>query len=248
MTAYKGGSTKATVSYGVPLTTKCEKIYNGHTKPANITSCLVGGNCSVCSTAFEPYATEHAKGVETLVFPQGLTAKGVYTYDCTNPGCTIADIVVGDKEGRDVVAPIFTAKGYSTNTDKNAINGGYDVRLDSLALYERLIGTLNYGIVIANAKSFGTNTFFAADNKVQSDKALQVEMDKQYASFDCSINFGAKTNIDLDLVLCAYVIDANGVVFIQTESGSDVSIGGATFKSVTLAQDIALQPAVSKED
>ena len=236
------------IKLNTPLSTKCSVFIGDHTKPANITSCLVGGNCSVCSTAFEPYATEHTKGGETLAFPNGLTANGVYTYDCTNPGCTIVDIVVGDKDGRDVVAPIFTAKGYSTNPDKNAINGGYDVRLDSLALYERLIGTLNYGIVIANAKSFGTNTFFDADNKVQSDKALQVEMDKQYASFDCSINFGAKTNMELDLVICAYVIDANGVVFIQTESGSDVSIGGATFKSVTLAQVIALQPAVSKED
>ena len=248
MTAYNGGSTKATISYNVPLTTKCEKIYLGHTKPENITSCLVGGNCSVCSTAFEPYATEHTKGGETLTFPNGLTANGIYTYDCTNPGCTIADILVGDKDGRDVVAPVFTAKGYSTNADKNAINGGYSVDLDSLALYERLIGELNYGIVIANANSFGANSFFNAENKVNTDKALQVEMDKQYASFDCSINFGTKTNIELDLVICAYVIDANGVTFIQAESGSDVTIGAKGFKSVTLAQVVALQPAVSKED
>ena len=236
------------IKLNTPLSTKCSVFIGDHTKPTNINSCLVGGNCSVCSTAFEPYATEHTKGGETLTFPNGLTANGIYTYDCTNPGCTIADILAGDKDGRDVVAPVFTAKGYSTNEDKNAINGGYSVDLDSLTLYERLIGELNYGIVIANANAFGANSFFNAENKVNTDKALQVEMDKQYASFDCSINFGTKTNIELDLVICAYVIDANGVTFIQAESGSDVTIGAKGFKSVTLAQVVALQPAVSKED
>ena len=73
-------------------------------------------------------------------------------------------------------------------------------------------------------------------------------MDKQYASFDCSINFGTKTGIDLDLVLCAYVIEGDTVTYIQSSTGDDVTIGDTTFKSVTLAQVVALQPATSKED
>ncbi len=236
-------SKKNYIVYGL---NPCDTFYNGVDYVKGMTDCTQGGNCTRCGRAFE--GQENHAMVETLVFANGLTASGAYTCDCTNEGCTAIDILAGDEQGRDVVAPVFVAKGYSTNADKNAINGGYFVELKSLELYERLIGELNYGIVIANANAFDANSFFNAENKVNTDKALQVEMDKQYASFDCSVNFGAKTNIELDLVICAYVIDANGVTFIQAESGSDVTIGGSAFKSVTLAQVVALQPPVSKED
>ena len=73
-------------------------------------------------------------------------------------------------------------------------------------------------------------------------------MDKQYSSFDCSINFGTNTGIDLDLVICAYVIEGDTVTYIQSSTGNDVKIGDTTFKSVTLAQVIALVPAESKEN
>ena len=146
------------------------------------------------------------------------------------------------------VNAVFTAKGYSTNADKNAINGGYSVDPASLALYERLIGTLEYGIVIANANAFGSNSFFNDENKVNTEKSLQVEMDKQYQNFDCTLNFGANTAVELDLIICAYVIEGDNVTFIQSASGKDVTIGGESFKSITLAQVIALVPAESKEN
>jgi hypothetical protein len=73
-------------------------------------------------------------------------------------------------------------------------------------------------------------------------------MDKQYSNFDCSINFGTNTGAKLDLIITAYVITNDGVVFIQKDSGNDVKIGDTTFKSITLAQVVALQPTTSKED
>ena len=226
----------------------CDTFYNGVDFVENATDCTQDGICSRvgCGRAFEGQESHNL--VETLVFANGLTANGAYTCDCVNEGCVVVDILAGDEQGRDVVAPVFTAKGYSTNNDKNAINGGYSVDLDSLALYERLIGELEYGIVIANANSFGANSFFNAENKVNSEKALQVEIDSQYASFDCSINFGANTGMELDLVICAYVISGDSVVYIQASTGDDVTIGDTSFKSVTLAQVVALVPAVSKEN
>ena len=177
---------------------------------------------------------------ETLTFAGGLTAEGVHCVGCQNDGCTV--------KTETTVKPVFVAKGYSTNADKNAINGGYEVNPTSLTLYETLIGELEYGIVIANAKSFGENSFFDENKRVNSDKALQVEIDSQYASFDCSINFGANTGMELDLVICAYVIEGDTVTYIQSSTGDDVTIGGTAFKSVTLAQVVALVPAVSKEN
>ena len=149
----------------------------------------------------------------------------------------------------DAVAPIFTAKGYSTNDAKNAINGGYQVNLESLKLYRDLVGKLTYGVVIANARAFEDKSFFDADNKVNTTKAVQAEIDTQYSNFDCSISFGANVGIDLDLVICAYVIDADGdVSFIQKDSGDLLTIGDNSFRVVSLSRVVALTPVVSKED
>ncbi len=213
------------------------KVYGHDYKSTG--DCMDGLVCELCLDSLEG-AKEHTY-YETLTYVS-LTANGTYTYGCSNEGCTNYDIF------DDKVAPVFTAKGYSTNPDRNAINGGYEVNPKSLALYERLIGELKYGIVIANANSFGENTFFDENNKVNSAKALQVEMDKQYSSFDCSINFGTNTGVELDLIITAYVISDDGVIFIQKDSGSDVTIGGTSFKSITLASVVALVPAVSKEN
>ena len=218
---------------------KCKAFYNNvHNYIIGTGDCMDGVKCERCPSSLE--GTTGHTNYERVTF-ESLTSNGVREYGCSNDGCTKYDV-------SETLKPVFTAKGYSTNADKNAINGGYEVNLTSLTLYERFIGTLEYGIVIANASSFGEKTFLDENNKVNSDKALQVEMDKQYSSFDCSINFGTNTGIDLDLVICAYVIEGDTVTYIQSSTGDDVTIGDTTFKSVTLAQVIALVPAESKEN
>ena len=203
------------------------------------TDCTTADSCKNGCGLTNTKNENHNNG-ETLIFANGLTAEGVHSVGCKNDGCTV--------KTETTVKPVFVAKGYSTNADKNAINGGYEVNPTSLTLYETLIGELEYGIVIANAKSFGENSFFDENKKINSDKALQVEMEKQYSSFDCSIYFGANTGMELDLVICAYVIEGDTVTYIQSSTGDDVTIGGTAFKSVTLAQVVALVPAVSKEN
>ena len=217
----------------------CKAFYaNVHNYANETGDCMDGVKCERCPSSLE--GTTGHTNYERVTF-ESLTSNGVREYGCSNDGCTKYDV-------SETLKPVFTAKGYSTNPDKNAINGGYTVDLTSLALYEKFIGEITYGIVIANASSFGEKTFLDQDNKVNSDKALQVEMDKQYSSFDCSINFGTNTGIDLDLVICAYVIEGDTVTYIQSSTGNDVKIGDTTFKSVTLAQVIALVPAESKEN
>ena len=228
-------ATQCTIVYNYSA---CDAFYNGNHDYKGTGSCIDGVKCEICNKTIA--GTSGHQTAETLTFANGITADGVYIVACQNEGCTV--------KTEETVNAVFTAKGYSTNDDKNAINGGYEVNLTSLALYERLIGTLKYGIIIANANAFGEKTFLDENNKVNSDKALQVEMDKQYASFDCSINFGTKTGIDLDLVICAYVIEGDTVTYIQSSTGDDVTIGGKSFKSVTLAQVVAIVPAEIKEN
>ena len=217
----------------------CKAFYaNVHNYANETGDCMDGVKCERCPSSLE--GTTGHTNYEKVTF-ESLTSNGVREYGCSNDGCTKYDV-------SETLKPVFTAKGYSTNPDKNAINGGYSVDLYSLALYERLIGTLKYGIVIANANSFGEKTFLDENNKVNSDKALQVEMDKQYSNFDCSINFGTNTGMDIDLVICAYVIEGDTVTYIQSSTGDDVTIGGKSFKSVTLPYVVALVPAESKEN
>ena len=218
---------------------KCKAFYNNvHNYIIGTGDCMDGVKCERCPSSLE--GTTGHTNYERVTF-ESLTSSGVREYGCSNEGCTKYD-------ASETLKPVFTAKGYSTNPDKNAINGGYTVDLTSLALYERFIGTLEYGIVIANANAFGANSFFNSENKVNTEKSIQVEMDKQYSNFDCEINFGANTTMDLDLVICAYVIEGDTVTYIQSSTGNDVKIGDTTFKSVTLAQIIALVPAEIKEN
>ena len=146
------------------------------------------------------------------------------------------------------VAPIFSAKGYATNPDRNAINGGYVVNTELLAIYEEFNGAITYGVVIANANAF-TGNFFV-DGKVNTEKAIQVPITmKVYSNFDCAITgFGAYSS-SLELVICAYVIDENGnATFIQAENDYAVAteIGGQTFTKVTL--DLVLANVVEQPD
>ncbi len=239
-------SKKNYIIYGLNV---CDTFYDGIDYVEGVTDCTQDGICTRCGRVFEGQKT-HAK-VETLVFPNGLTASGIYTCDCTNEGCTVIDVLVGDEQGRDVVKPLFTAKGYSLSPDKKAINGGYTINHDTLTLYNDVKKTnLVYGIVIANAEKFEGKSFFDESKKVNTTKALQVEINNEYSNFDCSINFGATSNSDLKLIICAYVIDGDNVTFIQAESGEAVDsslVTGGSFKSVTLDYVAALPTSKEEE-
>ncbi|MBR2296413.1 MAG: leucine-rich repeat domain-containing protein [Clostridia bacterium] len=229
-----------TLSEGEVENTMLDHVY----KTSN--SCIVGAQCENfehCGAELSPIAQEHAMS-QTVIYAQGFTKSGVHSKFCTNENCTVEDKDI-------VLSPIFVAKGYSTNSEKTAINGGYTVNLDALEIYEGVNGNITYGIVIANAEKFDGKSFFDESNKVNTTKALQVEIDDEYSNFDCSINFGSTANSDLKLIICAYVIEGDNVTFIQADSGEAVDsslVTGGSFKSVTLPYVVALVPAESKEN
>ena len=186
--------------------------------------------------------SSHAN-TESLTYANGFDNNGLFCIACQNAGCEVKVEEIKD--------PIFIAKGYSTNSDKNALNGGFAVDLEELAFYTAKNGELSYGIVIANAKSFGGKSFFDENNDVNSDKSLKVEIDPQYSMFDCEINFGSVNAGAVELIICAYIIDGENVSFIQYNSGNDVDsslIADGSFKSITLDAVIALIPPTSKEN
>ena len=229
-----------TLSEGEVENTMLDHVY----KTSN--SCIVGAQCENfehCGAELSPIAQEHAMS-QTVIYAQGFTKSGVHSKFCTNENCTVEDKDI-------VLSPIFVAKGYSTNSEKTAINGGYTVNLDALEIYEGVNGNITYGIVIANAEKFDGKSFFNESNKVNTTKALQVEINNEYSNFNCSIEFGTITNNSLKLIICAYVIEGDNVTFIQADSGEAVDstlVTGGSFKSVTLPYVVALVPAESKEN
>ena len=158
----------------------------------------------------------------------------------------------GSSQDATTVEKIFTAKGYSLSPDGMAISAGYTVNHNSLAIYEELMGATSYGIVIANADAFEGKTFFDENNKVNTEKSVQVDIDRQYSVFDCALYFDTTSNSTLKLVICAYVIGSDGSAgFVQHTTGESVeqgAIAGGSFKFVTLDIVVALQPATTKED
>ncbi len=231
--------TKDTIVYGANY---CVELNGGVHQMTDEPTCTQGVKCSKCGL----------EGASALGHNKGELEKIVYvTFDVAGDklfDCTRCEESVVEQGG---ASPIFTAKGYSTNPDKNAINGGYSVNLKALELYEEINGQIEYGIVIANAKAFGGKTLFDANNEVNSSKALRVEIEGDYANFDCSIMFGANAGADLTLIICAYVIDANGVHTVQHATGTEIEneyISGGSYKGVTLAMVIANLPSGVRND
>ena len=207
-------------------------------------SCTKAGSkyqrCTTCNAVCET-ATIDALGHEFDVSDGAVLFGMEYPNGFNKAGAILTKCARCDETSGAEVAPIFEAKGYSTNPDKNAINGGYSVNTELLALYESYNGAITYGVVIANANSF-TGSFFN-NGAVNTEKAIQVPITmKSYSNFDLTLSgFGANAET-LELVICAYVIDEDGnATFIQAENDYAVAIeiGEQSFTKVTLALVVA---------
>ncbi len=239
-TTERGALKNAVIFYNY---NRCDAFYYGEHVIVDDKNCTTTDNCTRECGVDVPKGNASHDNAETLTYANGFDKAGIFCIACQNDGCEV--------KTEETKNPIFTAKGYSTNDTKNSLNGGFTVDPKALEFYTEKNGALVYGIVIANANSFGGKSFFDENNEVNSEKSLKVEIDTQYSMFDCEINFGTVDASALELVICAYVIDGDGVSFIQYDSGNDVSadaISGGSFKSITLEAIIALVPSVSKEN
>ncbi len=213
--------------------------------------CTNGGiryqRCAVCNTICESekvealgheFDVEKGAYISAISYPQGFDKGGRVFVKCLR--C--------DETSDSDCDPIFTAKGYSVNNAGNSLNGGYTVDIELLKAYIGVSGSIEFGIVIANANTFNGSFF---DGKVvNNEKALQVSISPEYSNFDCSIDFGTTSNSTLELIICAYVIDENGSVsFIQAENdyALEATVGSQLFTKVTLdlvATNVVEQPDV----
>ncbi len=218
----------------------CEVYFNNTHYIKDSVDCTANGDCDRCGLEDIVKGFESHNFIETLTYPNGFVANGVYTKVCQNLAtCTCENIVDGEES---VKKPIFSAladNGYSTNGDGIAF-GGFVVNTDEFGLYNDLNeNDITFGIFVANPKYVGDT--FMKDGEVNATSGfLKVDMTSdEYTNIKIMLDgfTGKAQNLELVISLYAYT-DANDVEYIQSEhtacANAKVTKTDATLYTVTL--------------
>ena len=155
-----------------------------------------------------PLSEEHTDSniVNGVTFKNGYLELGTKSYKCL-----YCDVTVGEEEEASFPA-LFAFSGYSVPEDGTlAITVGYVVLKDALSEYEAIMGTLEFGVVAAVAERLnGVAPLEATDVPV-----IKAPISGDYASIDFVIGGFGASQVDLALVMCAYVNDGGKYVYLQ---------------------------------
>lgn len=191
------------------------------------------GNDDYCTDCGYHTLTPHV-GEPSVTYPNGYTKSGL-AQTCHFAAC--------NGNIKTTLKPIFETVGYSVKE-----KGGYGivstfyVNPSALKAYEDLNGKLTIGIIVANAKTIGQDAFMTkGDNgkyKLNATKGIQVEMSDVYSRIDATLDQFTQDAVDLNLVIALYVIDENGVSFVQHEGtyAGEVTKGESTLDIVTISK------------
>ena len=178
---------------------------------------------------------EPHESVATITYPNGYTQAGV------KRACALA-VCNGSKPTE--AEPIFTTFGYSVKEQNGyGILSTYKINKDALVEYERANGSLQIGIVMANADFDGQSTFMTKNSEgkyvLNSTRGVQVEMlGRSYSRIDIRIDNFTQNEANLNLVMAIYVADENGIVYIQHDGAyaGTVAKDDATLDIVTISK------------
>ncbi|MBQ8739671.1 MAG: leucine-rich repeat domain-containing protein [Clostridia bacterium] len=225
-----------TVHYLVYDYNKCDAFYKGVHNYKGDGDCTHGVTCTQCNDNISSFIG-HVYA-ETLVYPNGFKAEGVYNKYCQNA----SDCKVGLVENEEK-KPVFTAladNGYSTNGNGIAF-GGFVVNTTELKKYNDLNeNDITFGIFVANPKYLG-DTFMENGEVNATSGFLKVDMTSdEYTNIKIMLDgfTGSAQNLELVISLYAYT-DVSDVEYIQSEhtacANSNVVKSDATLYTVTLS-------------
>ena len=169
-----------------------------------------------------PLATEHTLSdvTKSIKFENGFYYLGTRTFKCLY--CNEAS---GVEEEASFPA-LFSFNGYSVpENGALAISVGYTVFQDALSEYESIMGALEFGVVGAIYEKLGGLAPLAQSVA----PVVKAQISAEYASFDFIISGFTAEQMDLGLVMCAYVYDGTKYVYlqeVQTDNPTSVSISG----------------------
>ena len=230
---YQTGLTKSVIVYGCDI---CDTFYNGNHNYTGDGDCTHGVTCTQCKDNIEGFA-DHVYA-ETLVYPNGFVANGVYNKYCTNASdCAVGLVENGSK------APVFTAledNGYSVNAYGTGIAfGGFVVNTEEFNLYNDLNeNDITFGIFVANPKYVGET--FMKDGEVNATSGfLKVDMTSdEYTNIKIMLDGFTGNAQNLELVISLYATTGENVEYIQSEhtacANAKVTKSDATLYTVTL--------------
>ena len=155
-----------------------------------------------------------------------------FTIDSYCPNC-------GARVSKEVPA-VFTPLGYSIRENGGyGIFYGYEINQESLAEYQAYLEANNksatFGVLIANAANFGTNSFISSDGTLGTTSGIKVDMSLDCKIVNCYINGFTKDEVDLNLVMAIYTIEDGTVTYVQKDGtyAGEVTQGGVTLNVVT---------------
>ena len=146
-------------------------------------------------------------GEKTFIEYVNYLEKGSVSYICTR--CGKEHTVEKDAEA------LFVFNGYSMPEDgRLQISIGYTVNKEALAEYEKLAETsVNYGIVCALADKLGGKA--PLDETLEGVSVIKADISRQYSSFEYIVSGFNDELLDVELVMAAYVVDGDKVVYLQ---------------------------------
>ena len=170
---------------------------DGYTKQDIVKLTIPSGLITVASEAISGLTS--LKEIETMNYAN-VTFK-----------CLYCDEISGTEETASFPV-IFSFIGYSVPEDGElAITVGYSVDLEVLEEYEAVMGKLEFGVVAAVAERLNGKAPLDEANK----SVIKAQIDGRYASFDLVIKDFNETQLDLALIMCAYVYDGTKYVYLQ---------------------------------
>ena len=231
--AYQATLTKSVIVYGCNV---CDTFYEGIHNYTGDGDCTHGVTCTQCSDNIEGFA-DHVY-VQTLVYPNGFVANGVYNKYCANASDCSVGLVENETKN-----PVFSAledNGYSVNAYGTGIAfGGFVVNTEEFKLYNELNeNDITFGIFVANPKYVGET--FMKDGEVNATSGfLKVDMTSdEYTNIKIMLDGFTGNAQNLELVISLYAITGEDVEYIQSEhtacANAKVTKSDATLYTVTL--------------
>ena len=197
---------------------------------ATDTICNNEDKCKDCAYVT---CTPH-ESVTTISYANGYDAKGL-KQTCSVKNC--------NGNIKTIMKPIFEATGYSVKEKGGyGIISTYQINTTELAEFEALNGALKFGIIMANANFDGYGEFMSKNSEgeyeLNSAKGIQIEIKKGYSKINARIDQFTQNEVSLNLVMALYVVDANGVSYIQNDGtyAGEVTRGGVTLDVVTISK------------
>ena len=153
--------------------------------------------------------TGHKEGtVIGINYANGFLSAGTKT-------CTCVDCGTEYTEEAPTAEALFVFLGYSMPEDGElAITIGFLVNNDAIAMYESVTKTdLEYGVAAAIASKL--NGKAPLDASLENVPVVKAPIDSEYSAFDFILSGFGEDQLDLEVVMAAYVIAGDKVVYLQ---------------------------------